>query len=126
MQDPDGAHIAGELINYFTIMFPTLLRAKPDFLMRLGTPIVRLKPKNKGERAISFFTTSAFRTWLQKSGLPLMTLVDAQRGICTRLQAHALSFLGNMRLHTLVAKNYTAHTHVGLGRNDGFATWPKV
>jgi len=28
-QDPDGAHIAGELINYFTIMFPSLLRAKP-------------------------------------------------------------------------------------------------
>eukprot|EP00281_Chroomonas_sp_CCMP1168_P017835 CAMPEP_0206219840 /NCGR_PEP_ID=MMETSP0047_2-20121206/4530_1 /ASSEMBLY_ACC=CAM_ASM_000192 /TAXON_ID=195065 /ORGANISM="Chroomonas mesostigmatica_cf, Strain CCMP1168" /LENGTH=598 /DNA_ID=CAMNT_0053642403 /DNA_START=15 /DNA_END=1808 /DNA_ORIENTATION=+ len=68
-QDPDGAHIAGELINYFTIMFPTLLRAKPDFLMRLGTPIIRLKPKLKGDKAISFFTSSAFHTWLRDSGM---------------------------------------------------------
>eukprot|EP00960_Hanusia_phi_P074027 768137-Hanusia_phi.AAC.13 len=45
-QDPDGAHIAGELINYFTIMFPSLLKAKPDFLMRLGTPIIRLKSRS--------------------------------------------------------------------------------
>ena len=62
-QDPDGAHIAGELINYFTIMFPSLLRAKPDFLMRLGTPIIRLKPRAGGGPALSFFTTAAFRTW---------------------------------------------------------------
>lgn len=68
-QDPDGAHIAGELINYFTIMFPSLLRAKPDFVMRLGTPIIRIKPKHKSETAKSFFTTSAYRTWFAKSGL---------------------------------------------------------
>ena len=70
-QDPDGAHIAGELINYFTIMFPSLLRAKPDFVMRLGTPIIRLKPKNPraSEGAKSFFTTAAFRTWFAASGL---------------------------------------------------------
>lgn len=96
-QDPDGAHIAGdhdcmaahmhaglhaggplvaatnpptgELINYFTIMFPSLLRAKPDFVMRLGTPIIRIKPKARSEEAKSFFTTAAFRTWLAASGL---------------------------------------------------------
>ena len=68
-QDPDGAHIAGELINYFTIMFPSLLRAKPDFLMRLGTPIIRLKPIGKKGEALSFFTTAAYRTYLEQNGI---------------------------------------------------------
>jgi uncharacterized protein (DUF924 family) len=37
--------------------------------MRLGTPIIRLKPKHKGDKAISFFTSAAFRTWFAASGL---------------------------------------------------------
>ena len=50
-------------------MFPSLLRAKPDFLMRLGTPIIRLKPIGKKGEALSFFTTAAYRTYLEQNGI---------------------------------------------------------
>ena len=100
----DGAHIAGELINYFTIMFPSLLRAKPDFLMRLGTPIIRLKPKGAAGEALSFFTTSAFRTWRAGCGLTDAELHRRYRmkylkGLASSNEDDAHYYFGNLEHH---------------------------
>ena len=103
-QDPDGAHIAGELINYFTIMFPSLLRAKPDFLMRLGTPIIRLKPRGATGEALSFFTTAAFRTWRAGCGLTDAELHRRYRmkylkGLASSNEDDAHYYFGNLGNH---------------------------
>lgn len=60
-QDHDGSHIMGLLLNWLQTFYPSLLAAKPNFIQRFATPIVRAKVS--GETA-AFFSQAAYRQWL--------------------------------------------------------------
>lgn len=42
LQDHDGSHIKGLIINFLDCFFPTLLKV-PEFLCEFVTPIVRVR-----------------------------------------------------------------------------------
>ena len=63
-QDSDGAHIAGLLLNVFHFFFPEILKARPDFVCRIVTPLIKATPKRGGEAALKeFFSVQAFNSW---------------------------------------------------------------
>ena len=43
-QDVDGSHIAGLVYNFIDSVAPSLLAAKPDFLSRFATSLIRVAP----------------------------------------------------------------------------------
>lgn len=62
-QDHDGSHIMGLLINWLLSFHPSLLTARPDFVKRFATPIIRAKLSPGGEMA-SFFSEVEYRAWI--------------------------------------------------------------
>lgn len=65
-QDADGSHIAGLVINLLHTIVPSLLSALPNFVERLVTPLVKVRPKRGGAGAaapIEFFSLPQFEAW---------------------------------------------------------------
>jgi DNA topoisomerase-2 len=60
--DPDGAHIFGLIINYFSVKFASLL--KRGFISFLRTPIVRV---TKGKKVEKFYTHASYEEWKTKN-----------------------------------------------------------
>ena len=63
MQDHDGSHIKGLLINFLDHFYPSLLKV-PNFLVEFVTPIVRV---TKGKQRIDFFTIPEYEQWLEQT-----------------------------------------------------------
>ena len=61
IQDHDGSHIKGLLINFLDHFFPSLLKV-PEFLVEFVTPIVRV---TKGHQRRDFFTIPEYEQWLE-------------------------------------------------------------
>ena len=61
MQDHDGSHIKGLLINFLDHFYPSLLKI-PGFLVEFVTPIVRV---TKGNQRRDFFTIPEYEQWLE-------------------------------------------------------------
>jgi DNA topoisomerase-2 len=59
LQDHDGSHIKGLIINFLDHFYPSLLRI-PEFLVEFITPIVKVT-KGKSER--SFYTLPQYDEW---------------------------------------------------------------
>jgi DNA topoisomerase-2 len=64
-QDADGSHICGLLINFVSVLLPHLLRAKPDFLERIVTPLVRATRRGTGE-VRCFRSVHEFENWARQ------------------------------------------------------------
>jgi len=101
-QDSDGAHIAGLLLNAIHYFFPEILRARPDFVCRIVTPLIKATPKRGGGDVQEFYSVQAFNAWasIENSGhytikyykgLGTSTVKDA-KDIFRRLQSHTLGF----------------------------------
>lgn len=59
LQDHDGSHIKGLIINFLDHFYPSLLRI-PEFLVEFVTPIVKV---TKGKQEISFYTLPQYEEW---------------------------------------------------------------
>ena len=101
-QDSDGAHIAGLLLNALHYFFPEILRARPDFVCRIVTPLIKATPKRGQGDVKEFFSVQGFNSWaaLEDSGqyhvkyykgLGTSTVKDA-KDIFRQLQRHTLGF----------------------------------
>lgn len=62
-QDVDGFHIKGLLSNFFDVFWPELLE-KPDFLIVLSTPILKVF---KGKQKIDFYTLTEYENWQKET-----------------------------------------------------------
>ena len=63
VQDHDGSHIKGLILNYLDHFYPSLLKV-PKFLVEFVTPIVRV---TKGNQKINFFTIPEYEKWLEET-----------------------------------------------------------
>lgn len=63
IQDHDGSHIKGLIINFLDHFYPSLLKI-PNFLVEFITPIVRV---TKGKQRIDFFTIPEYEQWLERT-----------------------------------------------------------
>lgn len=61
-QDVDGSHIAGLLFNFLDVCAPSLLAAKPDFLCRFATSLIRVDLKGSGGE-VGFYSEGEYETW---------------------------------------------------------------
>ena len=61
-QDADGSHICGLLMNFVSVLLPHVLSAKPDFLVRIVTPLIRATRKTSGEQ-LCFESLQEFEAW---------------------------------------------------------------
>lgn len=100
-QDSDGAHIAGLLLNALQFFFPDIIKARPDFVCRIVTPLIKALPK-RGQGEQHFFSTQSFAAWAQTNdatayhlkyykGLGTSTTKEAKE-IFHQLQRHTLAF----------------------------------
>lgn len=78
VQDHDGSHIKGLLINYLDHFYPSLLKI-PKFLVEFITPVVRVRSIRyvtglmlieyaqvwKGKEVINFYTIPEYEMWLE-------------------------------------------------------------
>lgn len=63
LQDHDGSHIKGLIINFLDYFFPSLLEI-PGFLVEFITPIVKVTRK---KQELSFFTMPEFERWKEEN-----------------------------------------------------------
>ena len=59
--DHDGTHIAGLIVNFFSVFFPELTK-REGFLRRILSPIIRVKHNRSGAEE-AFLTMNEFRQW---------------------------------------------------------------
>jgi len=65
--DHDGTHIAGLVINFFSVFFPELMK-REGFLKRILSPIIRVKHvRSAAEEA--FLTMGDFRRWQESNAI---------------------------------------------------------
>lgn len=72
-QDSDGSHICGLLINLLMTCLPAVLAARPNFIERIITPLIRATPK-RGGAEISFYSIQQFNAWKANNDCNAWTL----------------------------------------------------
>ena len=101
-QDSDGAHIAGLLLNAIHCFFPDIIKARPNFVCRIVTPLIKVTPKRGQGEVMEFFSVQGFNIWAAAEdvaaysvkyfkGLGTSTVKDAKE-IFRQLQRHTLDF----------------------------------
>lgn len=79
MQDYDGSHIKGLIINFIHYYWPSLLKI-PGYVTEFITPIIKVKSSNglgffiytsqaaKGKQVQYFYTMPEFKEWMDRQG----------------------------------------------------------
>ena len=60
-QDSDGSHICGLIINFLLTCLPEVIAARPNFVQRIVTPLIRATHRGQPEQR--FFSMQQFRAW---------------------------------------------------------------
>ena len=60
-QDSDGSHICGLIINFLLTCLPEIIAARPNFVQRIVTPLIRATHRRQGEQR--FFSMQQFHAW---------------------------------------------------------------
>ncbi len=63
LQDHDGSHIKGLIINFLDTFYPSLLKI-PGFLLEFITPIVKVW---KGKQELTFYTMPEYEEWKEQT-----------------------------------------------------------
>jgi DNA topoisomerase-2 len=98
-QDLDGAHIAALIINCIHFLVPELLVARPDFLCRIVTPLLRATHSRTGE-VLSFFSQQELNLWLDlpdRAGFKL----KYYKGLGTNTALEAKQIFADLERHTV-------------------------
>jgi DNA topoisomerase-2 len=100
MQDHDGSHIKGLLINYLDHFYPSLLKL-PEFLVEFVTPIVRVWPKGRPKDKKNFFTVPEFEQWA--AGRTDLHKWESKyfKGLGTSQDTDAREYFGDMGKHMI-------------------------
>lgn len=99
-QDVDGAHIAGLLCNLLECVAPSLLRARPDYICRFATPLIRATEKGTTH---SFFAQSEYDAWVASGRVAASTKYF--KGLATSTAAMAKEAFREVRKHTLTLRH---------------------
>ena len=101
-QDVDGAHICGLIYNLVAVVAPSLLQAKPDFICRFATPLVRVNvPRTNG--TLVFFAENEYDEWVARRRANGEGIGVAQyyKGLGSSSNALVKSYFRNLRELTI-------------------------
>lgn len=104
-QDADGSHIAGLVINWLMDSVPTLLEAKPDFVKRFFTALIKATPTGRlasREEEIQFYTMQQYQKW-EKENISMLNSwkIKYYKGLGTSTSAEARKYFQNYERHLL-------------------------
>lgn len=97
LQDHDGSHIKGLIINLFDHFYPSLLKL-PNFLVEFITPIVKV---TKGKQELSFFTLPEYETWKEMNNDGKGWVIKYFKGLGTSTSQDAKKYFRAMNKHML-------------------------
>jgi DNA topoisomerase II len=98
-QDADGAHICGLLINFIAHMLPEILTAKPDFIKRITTPLLRATHRRTGVQHC-FLTIQDFDNWCKSNEVHQYD-VKYYKGLGTSSTKDAKEIFKNLEKNTV-------------------------
>lgn len=104
-QDVDGGHIAGLLCNLVHVVAPSLLRLRPDYVVRFATALIRVTPPRARED-VGFYSQGefdAYRAAEEAAGRALGT-VKFFKGLGTCDAALAKRYFADIGRHTTVIR----------------------
>lgn len=93
-QDDDGFHIRALVIQFFRCMFPSVLRADPNFILFFGTQIIRI-----GDT--SFFTKQEYAKHVAEHGEPPHETVKYYKGLGVHSRAETVGYFRDLGSHLL-------------------------
>jgi DNA topoisomerase-2 len=98
-QDLDGSHIAALIVNFVHCLVPGLLEARPDFLCRIVTPLLRATHGRTGE-VLSFFSQQELDAWLEGPDRAHYRL-KYYKGLGTNSALEAKEIFSQLERHTV-------------------------
>jgi DNA topoisomerase-2 len=99
-QDLDGAHIAGLILNWIHACFPSVLEADPCFVVRMVTPITRVRPPGGAPERV-FFSEQAMEEWAEEVGADLRACaIRYYKGLGTSTSAEGREYFAALERHT--------------------------
>lgn len=98
-QDMDGSHIAALIINIVHCLVPAVLEARPSFLCRIVTPLLRATHGRTGE-VKSFFSQQELDDWLQGPERAQYKL-KYYKGLGTNSALEAKEIFSQLERHTV-------------------------
>ena len=116
-QDVDGSHIVGLFYNWLHQYFRPLLEARPDYVYRFWTPLIRVVPKPSAPASYTvheFASKVEFLNW--KSGtsdnLDKFEIIY-QKGLGTSEGTEMRRYMKNYKEHTIQLR-YSGHSSDGV------------
>lgn len=101
-QDLDGSHIAGLIINCVHHLLPGVLKARPDFIRRIVTPLLKATHKQSGDQR-SFFSQQELDIWLSEIGTERSRYtLKYYKGLGTSSSKEAKEIFSQLDRHTVV------------------------
>jgi len=98
-QDPDGDHITGLIINIFASLWPSILAAEPRFIVKFGTPLVKVMNYPLGTE---FFSMQEWENWATAHmGAKPVPIPKYYKGLGTSSDSEAATYFQNLDRHTL-------------------------
>ncbi|CAL9241874.1 unnamed protein product, partial [Arabidopsis halleri] len=100
LNDPDGSHIKGLLINYFHHFWPLLLKIKPSFIVQFITPIMKVTHPTK--EAQLFYSMLRYEDWeseIRQSGNTTEWTRKYCKGLASIDSADAKGYFTNLKFH---------------------------
>ena len=110
-QDADGSHICGLLLNVIDVFYPHVLAARPDFIRRIVTPLLKATPKGHGE-VQAFFSMQAYEAWAAAVDLDRYT-IKYYKGLGSSTTREAKEIFRDLARHTMVF-SWDEHASTGL------------
>ena len=103
-QDTDGAHIAGLLLNFLHAFYKTLLQARPDFVKRFATPLVKVWTGSAGGARLDFFSECEYARWLASNPGAAVAKTKFYKGLGTSSDAEAREYFRRFEEHTITVR----------------------
>ena len=101
--DEDGSHIKSLVINFFSVLFPSLLDIN-NFLKVMVTPVVKLTHK-KTNKIISFIALPEYNKWKKMNNNIDDYIIKYYKGLGTSTSKEAIEYFSNLDKHTYFIVN---------------------
>jgi len=111
-QDADGSHICGLILNVMEVFYPHILEARPDFVRRIVTPLLKATPKQGNGEVQAFFSMQAYTEWA--AGVDTdRYIIKYYKGLGSSTVREAKEIFRNLARHTMVF-SWDEHASAGL------------
>jgi len=98
-QDADGSHICGLILNTIQVFYPRIIEARPDFVRRIVTPLLKATPTGSGP-VQAFFSLQAYDAWAPSVDLRRFT-IKYYKGLGSSTVREAKEIFRDLARHTM-------------------------